>query len=140
MEWTPLHRAVTTGHGPMMLFLLERGANPGNSVLKLALEADEPFAAKLLRAAGAAVNCAQDSANVSMAHILQMDRIGAAAEIGHLGLLQRAIDALEPTEKAERLRTAAQRAIECDLPDTAAFLRSILASDAMDAFVGNASI
>lgn len=147
--WSPLHQAACWNHIDAILELIEHGADiesedhEGKTPLRAAIENGAPSSALGLVAAGGRLDPAWPCLPTTLEKLLEMnrvrrlDRLSAAAEIGHLALLKRAVDALDPSQRfdevSSQLRVAVQHANEHHWPEGAAFLQSCLASRAIDA-------
>lgn len=73
---------------------------------------------------------------IEMIRLLKLDRLTAAAESGHLDLVESAVQALAKEaslrDTGERLRAAARHAMEHDQSQVAAYLQALLAARTID--------
>lgn len=151
VHWTGFRGCTDTA-----VALMEQGADieapdaQGKTLLCRAVGSRQPSTALVLVAAGAVVDpfwrspSAYSEEVAEMNRVLRLDRLSAAAENGHLGILKRTMHALEAAMESDEmtvcLRDAALHAKNRNQPEAAAFLQSALAARAIGSSRSSAPI
>lgn len=142
-QQTPLHLAARNGCVDAMVLLLQSGADfqsvdeKGRTPLYLAASWDRGRAVLALMAwngsdAPLVLRHSRLDKNSQIRRILKLDALRAAAEFGHLPLLERALQAPElqslgPHAWSRRLQSVSRHARQREQPESAAYLQARLA-------------
>lgn len=142
---TALHHAAWNGRLETLLVLLERGAatspvdDSGFMPLHFSAAGQEEALSLALMAAGSdrVSDAFIAKRSTSMRRILKLDTLHAAAEVGNMALLRRAVEgpeiqALSAIAQAKRFEAAAQHAIKKGQPQAGAYLQACQARCAVN--------